>query len=53
MMAASDADAEPPPNPDEAKESEMDTIVTSSDPSDEKVSCSFPIHDDKISYDQR
>lgn len=37
-MAAADADAEPPPVPYDAKESEMDTIVTSADPSDDKVS---------------
>ena len=38
-MAASD-DAEPPPVPDDAKESEMDTIVTNANTSEDKVSCS-------------
>ena len=39
-MAAADADAEPPPVPDDVKESDMDTIATSADPSDNKVSLS-------------
>ena len=33
-------DAEPPPVPDDAKESEMDTIVTNANTSDDNVSCS-------------
>ena len=37
MAAADAADAEPPPLPDEATESDMDTIVTSADSPDDKV----------------
>ena len=37
MAAAGAADAEPPPLPDEATESDMDTIVTSADSPDDKV----------------